>query len=84
MGDVSFSILSLRDSSKCDIPCHDVQQRLPLRTLRYNVKYPLLYATGDDENSKTFNCIQRAHQNSLENLPQARSCMPSDPLTLRA
>ena len=38
---------------------------------RYNVKYPLLYATGDDEASKTFNCIQRAHQQSLENLPQA-------------
>ena len=48
------------------------------------MKYPLLYATGDDENSKTFNCIQRAHQNSLENLPQARFCMPSDPLILRA
>ena len=38
---------------------------------RYNVKYPLLYANGDDEASKTFNCIQRAHQQSLENLPQA-------------
>lgn len=32
-----------------------------------------MYAAGDDADSKTFNCIQRAHQNSLENLSQARS-----------
>ncbi|CAK0748832.1 hypothetical protein CVIRNUC_001863 [Coccomyxa viridis] len=37
---------------------------------KYGVKYPLLYASGDDASSKTFNCVQRAHQQSLENFPQ--------------
>ena len=33
---------------------------------KYNVKYPTLYAAT---NSSPFNCIQRAHQNSLETFP---------------
>lgn len=37
---------------------------------RYNVKYPALYAEKGTPNADKFNCVQRAHQNSLENLPQ--------------
>ena len=42
---------------------------------KYGVKYPVLYATKEnapalsDEDRTTYNCSQRAHQNSLEMLP---------------
>ncbi|KAD7478544.1 hypothetical protein E3N88_01680 [Mikania micrantha] len=37
---------------------------------KYNVLYPILYATeADSKDFKLFNCIQRGHQNSLESLP---------------
>ncbi len=40
---------------------------------KFAVEYPALYADKDnckDEKAReTFNCIQRAHQNCLENLP---------------
>eukprot|EP00878_Enallax_costatus_P040197 GHUV01046207.1.p2 GENE.GHUV01046207.1~~GHUV01046207.1.p2 ORF type:complete len:122 (-),score=15.15 GHUV01046207.1:609-974(-) len=38
---------------------------------RFGVEYPALYADEkncpNETNRKTFNCVQRAHQNSLEN-----------------
>ncbi|RHY48875.1 hypothetical protein DYB28_007816 [Aphanomyces astaci] len=36
---------------------------------RYNIKYPQMYAEKGDKNFVEFNCVQRAHQNVLENLP---------------
>jgi glutathione S-transferase len=36
---------------------------------QYGVKYPDLYADPNNKNAKLFNCVQRGHQNSLENLP---------------
>lgn len=40
---------------------------------RFGVEYPALYADDkncpNEANRKTFNCVQRAHQNSLENQP---------------
>ncbi|KAK9832823.1 hypothetical protein WJX81_004611 [Elliptochloris bilobata] len=36
---------------------------------QYGVEYPRLYAEGDSENARLFNCVQRAHQNTLEQLP---------------
>ena len=36
---------------------------------RYQVSYPILYAESSNPNAKLFNCIQRGHQNSLEQFP---------------
>mmetsp|Transcript_31850 Transcript_31850/g.70759 ORF Transcript_31850/g.70759 Transcript_31850/m.70759 type:complete len:151 (+) Transcript_31850:170-622(+) len=40
---------------------------------KYGVKYPALYADSEncknEEHRNAFNCIQRGHQNSLENQP---------------
>mmetsp|Transcript_4589 Transcript_4589/g.5297 ORF Transcript_4589/g.5297 Transcript_4589/m.5297 type:complete len:98 (+) Transcript_4589:339-632(+) len=36
---------------------------------KYGVKYPTMYAPEGHKNEKEFNCIQRAHQNVLENYP---------------
>ena len=33
------------------------------------MKYPLLYAPTEHKDAEAFNCVQRGHQNSLENLP---------------
>ncbi|CAK4138071.1 unnamed protein product [Aphanomyces euteiches] len=35
----------------------------------YNIKYPQMYAEKSDEYFLEFNCVQRAHQNMVENLP---------------
>jgi glutathione S-transferase len=38
---------------------------------QYKIEYPIMYAPNDDNlDHKTFNCIQRAHQNTLEMYPQ--------------
>lgn len=34
---------------------------------KYDVQYPALYAPPDHKYAKEFNCVQRAHQNTLEN-----------------
>lgn len=36
---------------------------------KYDVKYPNLYAPHGHKSKLEFDCIQRAHQNLLENLP---------------
>ena len=36
---------------------------------RSGVKYPAMMAEGDSENAQKFNCMQRSHQNTLEQLP---------------
>ena len=33
---------------------------------KYDIQYPLLYAPPGHKNEKEFNCVQRAHQNTLE------------------
>jgi hypothetical protein len=55
------------------VPCHV--------HCRFGVKYPALYADkATCKDADHFNCVQRAHQNSLENFPQVgqsffrRSC----------
>ncbi|PKA64874.1 glutathione S-transferase [Apostasia shenzhenica] len=37
---------------------------------KYKVPYPALYAVeSDNKDAKLFNCVQRGHQNSIENMP---------------
>ena len=36
---------------------------------RSGVKYPAMVAEGDSEDALKFNCTQRSHQNTLEQLP---------------
>ncbi|KAI3435900.1 hypothetical protein D9Q98_001958 [Chlorella vulgaris] len=50
---------------------HNVWMSLKVGQARkkFGVKYPALYEDATKPNAKAFNCVQRAHQNSLENLP---------------
>jgi len=41
----------------------------------YNVPYPTMYATGESDKAKIFNCVQRAHQNTLENYAPTMMCL---------
>ncbi|KAG2518545.1 hypothetical protein BBJ29_003059 [Phytophthora kernoviae] len=36
---------------------------------KYNIPCPQMYAAKKDKNANEFNCVQRAHQNVLENIP---------------
>jgi len=36
---------------------------------KYGIKYPTLYSNGKEKSDLAYNCAQRAHQNTLENLP---------------
>ncbi|RLN97481.1 hypothetical protein BBJ28_00003737 [Nothophytophthora sp. Chile5] len=36
---------------------------------KYKIPYPQMYADKDSKNANEFNCVQRAHQNVLENIP---------------
>ncbi|EGZ15719.1 hypothetical protein PHYSODRAFT_286365 [Phytophthora sojae] len=43
--------------------------RVGVARKQFNVPYPQMYAEKSDKNANEFNCVQRAHQNVLENLP---------------
>ncbi|KAF4139126.1 MAPEG family [Phytophthora infestans] len=36
---------------------------------KYGVDYPQMYAEKSEKNAKAFNCVQRGHQNIVENIP---------------
>lgn len=44
-------------------------RRQPVHFNRSGVKYPLMVAEGDSEDAMKFNCTQRSHQNTLEQVP---------------
>ena len=43
--------------------------KVALARRQYQVPYPAMYAEGKGEDANTFNCVQRAHQNALEYVP---------------
>ena len=44
-------------------------EALCIALTRSGVKYPAMMAEGDSEDALKFNCTQRSHQNTLEQLP---------------
>jgi MAPEG family len=58
-----------QSSHACHNCCQQLATEPPSGACRYGVKYPALYASGSDDNANAFNCVQRGHQNSLEQLP---------------
>jgi hypothetical protein len=73
---MGYTLLDKQLTRSVELPCcysicasqaYDVR----IAPYRYNVHYPDLY--GDKANNRDaqkFNCVQRGHQNSLENYPQ--------------
>ena len=41
-------------------------EQVSLARKRFGVEYPSLYADSSHKNAKAFNCVQRAHQQTLE------------------
>ena len=42
------------------------REQVSLARKRFGVEYPTLYAESSHKNAKAFNCVQRAHQQTLE------------------
>lgn len=40
--------------------------KVALARKKFDVKYPTLYAESSHKHAKAFNCVQRAHQQTLE------------------
>lgn len=73
----ALRVVSTPLASPCGLPWPRRALLTPPRTLqvgrarkRLGVKYPTMYLPEDHKHAKEFNCIQRAHQNTLENYTQ--------------
>ena len=55
--------------ARCQAQLPLAEAKINALCCRYGVKYPMLYAPGSDDSANAFNCVQRGHQNSLEQLP---------------
>ena len=45
---------------------HPHREQVSLARKKFGVEYPTLYAESSHKNAKAFNCVQRAHQQTLE------------------
>jgi MAPEG family len=68
---------------------HTCRSPPPANCCRYDVEHPALYATpetckGSTADAKKFNCVQRGHQNCLENQPIVLAMMVAGGLKVRA
>ncbi len=50
---------------------------------KFGVRYPALYADSSNKDADAFNCVQRGHQNSLEQLPHFLSTFAVASLRVR-